>query len=160
VLAGLVSSVGAAGLAGASGSHPARRGGVPEVWPVAPPRGVVVPTGELDRLRASAAGSGREVEVGRLRSGASRTFVARDGSLVRRFSAFGGVPAGELSWGAGGSGLLARLSLGGSSLEVGVDADLPRFGRHFCGCCILYVYHMRVSSLSLSRRSGVCVSGG
>jgi len=122
VVVGLVGGVGAAGLAGASGLHPARRGGVPEVWPVAPPRGVVVPPGELDRLRASAAGSGREVEVGRLRSGASRTFVARDGSLVRRFSAFGGVPAGELSWGAGGSGLLARLSLGGSSLELGVDA--------------------------------------
>jgi len=122
VLAGLVSSVGAAGLAGASGSHPARRGGVPEVWPVAPPRGVVVPAGELDRLRASAAGSGREVEVGQLRSGASRTFVARDGSLVRRFSAFAGVPAGELAWGAGGSGALAKLAVGGASLELGVDA--------------------------------------
>jgi len=122
VVVGLVGGVGAAGLAGASGSHPARRGGVPEVWPVAPARGVVVAAGELDRLRASAAGSGHEVEVGRLRSGASRTFVARDGSLVRRFAAFAGVPAGELAWGAGGSGALAKLAVGGASLELGVDA--------------------------------------
>jgi len=57
-----------------------------------------------------------------LRSGASRTFVARDGSLVRRFAAFAGVPAGELAWGAGGSGALAKLAVGGASLELGVDA--------------------------------------
>ncbi len=121
VAAGLVGGLGAAGLAGASGSHAPRRGGVPEAWPVAPPRGTAVAAGELARLRASARSSGREVEVGRLRSAGSRTFVARDGGLVRRFAALGGVPAGELSWGAGGSGRLARLSLGGSSLELGVD---------------------------------------
>jgi len=122
VVAALVGGLGAAGLAGASGSHPARRGGVPEVWPVAPARGGLVAAGELGGLRASARGSGREVELRRLATGRSRTFVAGDGSLVRRFAAHVGRVGGELSWGAGGSGRLARLAWGGLSIELGVDA--------------------------------------
>ncbi len=78
-------------------------------------------------------------------------------------------PSLEFGFGAGGA-LAGRHERKVQSVDCGSDSytraatsrpgirrgspsksglDLPRFGRHCCGCCILYVYHMRVSSLSL-----------
>lgn len=123
VVVGLVCVVFPAGLAGARGSGRGARGGAPAHWPVAPRRGVLVSGRELARLRASARRSGRRVELGRLRGRRSRTFVAPGGGLTRTFFARGGGLTGEVTWGAGGSGLLARLVWGGASLELGFGAD-------------------------------------
>ena len=123
MVVGLVGALGLWGVAGAGGSvRVARfaRGGAPEVWPLAPARGVLVRPGVLARLVGLARGSGRLVEVRGLRSARSRTFVAPGGGFVRRFSAGAGVGAGVLSW--GGSGWLARLSWGRGSLRLGWGA--------------------------------------
>ena len=115
----LVGGVLPVGLAEARGLV-RRGGGVPLRWvgvPVA--RSVLVSAGRLGRLDAAARRSGRAVEVARLRSLASRTFVEPDGSFRRVFPGRAGGAGGLLSWGAAGSGSLARLGWGGESLALG-----------------------------------------
>lgn len=91
-------------------------------WPDAPPRRDVVPADRLERLRASARRSAAPVEVDELRTSRSRTFVAGDGTVSRRFSGGPGVGgAVEASWGGPDPGGVGRLAWPDSTGDAVID---------------------------------------